>query len=178
MDLLVNRVAESEIRVYNLEDLWDGKPVVAFDLAPYLFKGLVLREKDFREAMTVQDWAAYTDQHVAIQCSTDAIVPRWAYMLISASLQPYAASVAFGQPEDLVRDHFTRALAAEDWSRFSGKPVVLKGCNSPIVPLNAYLLATQYLQKAAKKLMYGEPCSAVPIWRKPKTVAPAEANLN
>ncbi|HCR49233.1 MAG TPA: DUF2480 family protein [Rhodothermales bacterium] len=167
---IINRVAQSAIEVYNLESLWDGKPVVAFDLAKYLHKGLVLREMPFREAMTTTHWATYDDVHVAITCSTPAIVPRWAYMLVVSFLEGHAVSVAFGNESDLVRDHFVRALSQEDWSRYSGVPVVLKGCNSPIVPLDAYLLATRYLQRYAKRIMYGEPCSAVPIWRKPKAL--------
>jgi hypothetical protein len=165
---VINRVAESEIHVYNLENLWDGKPVVEFDLAPYLFKGLMLKEKDFREAMKALDWSVYADKHVAIYCSTDAIIPRWGFMLVASYLHNIASSVAFGQTADLLRDHFTRALAAEDWSQYEGKMMVLKGCNSPFVPVNAYILATESLQSVAKKLMYGEPCSAVPIWRKKK----------
>lgn len=168
-ETLINRVAQSPIEVYNLEALWDGHEVVSFDLKPFLFRGLMLREKDFREAMAVTDWSVFIGKHVAVTCSTDAIIPRWAYMLVASNLAGKAATVAFGTPEDLVRDHFTRALAAEDWARFEGKPVVLKGCNAPIVPLNAYLQATIQLQAVAKKLMYGEPCSAVPIWRKPKS---------
>lgn len=169
MEPLVNRVAQSEIIVYNLEDLWDGRPVEVFDIQPYLFHGLVLKEKDFRTAMKALDWTAYTGRHVAIQCSTDAIVPTWAYMLVAANLQPVAVTVAFGTPADLIRDHFVRALAAEDWDRFQDRIVVVKGCGSAVVPTNAYVLALHHLQTVARKLMYGEPCSSVPLWRKPKT---------
>ena len=176
MEPIVNRVAESDIVVYNLEDLWDGKPVVEFDLAPHLVEGLVLREQPFREAMKAHDWQQYDGQHVAVFCSTDAIIPTWAAMLVASKLVGIAASVASGRAADLVRDHFTRALDAEDWSRFAGKPVVIKGCGSTVVPANAYLIATQKLQGVAGKLMYGEPCSSVPLWRKPKaTSAPASA---
>ena len=169
---IVNRVAESDIAVYNLEVLWDGRAVVEFDLAPFLLEGLVLREKPFREALKVHDWTAYAEQHVAVFCSTDAIVPTWASMLIATKLDGVAASVAFGRKADLVRDYFVRALEAEDWSAYAGKPVVVKGCASAVVPTNAYLLATRKLQAVASKLMYGEPCSSVPLWRK-KADAPA-----
>lgn len=165
---IVNRVAESDIVVYNLEDLWDGKPVVEFDLAPFLVEGLVLREKPFREAVKAHDWSQYDGQHVAVFCSTDAIIPTWAAMLVASKLTGRAASVASGRTADLLRDHFTRALAAEDWSRFEDGIVVIKGCGSKVVPANAYLLATRQLQGVARKLMYGEPCSSVPLWRKPK----------
>jgi len=168
MEPIVNRVAESDIVVYNLEELWDGKPVAEFDLAPHLVEGLVLREKPFREAMKAYYWAQHRDQHVAVFCSTDAIIPTWAAMLVASKLTGIAASVASGRTADLVRDHFTRALEAEDWSQYEDRIVVIKGCGSKVVPANAYLIATQKLQGVARKLMYGEPCSSVPLWRKPK----------
>lgn len=168
MEPIVNRVAESGILVYNLEELWDEKPVVEFDLAPHLVEGLVLREKPFREAMKTHDWAQYRDHHVAVFCSTDAIIPTWAAMLVASKLVDIAASVASGRTADLVRDHFTRGLQAEDWSQYRDRIVVIKGCGSTVVPANAYLLATQKLRGVVRKLMYGEPCSSVPLWRKPK----------
>ena len=168
MEPIVNRVAESDIATYNLEALWDGKTVVEFDLEPFLIEGLVLREKPFREAMKVHDWSQYDGQHVAVFCSTDAIVPMWAPMLVASKLEGHAASVAHGRAADLLRDHFTRALEAEDWSQYADRPVVVKGCGSSVVPINAYLIATQELQRVAKKLMFGEPCSSVPLWRKPQ----------
>lgn len=168
MEPIVNRVAESDIVVYNLEALWDGKPVVEFDLAPLLVEGLVLREKPFRDAVKAHDWSPYHDKHVAVFCSTDAIVPTWAAMLVASKLTGRAASVASGRAADLVRDHFTRSLDAEDWSEYEDAIVVIKGCGSKVVPANAYLIATQKLQGVARKLMYGEPCSSVPLWRKPK----------
>ncbi|MEM6784045.1 MAG: DUF2480 family protein, partial [Bacteroidota bacterium] len=166
---LVNRVAQSDIAVYDLAALWDGAPVVSFDLAPYLVRGLVLRERDFRQAMKDYDWPQHDGQHVAVFCSTDAIIPTWAYMLVASKLDGLARSAAFGSAADLVRDHFVRALEDEDWSDYAGKPVVIKGCGGTIVPTHAYLVATQKLKGVATKLMYGEPCSSVPIWRAPKT---------
>jgi len=166
--MIINRVAESDIEVYNLETLWDEAPVDEFDLAPFLYRGLVLREKDFREQIKVQDWTVYQGHHVALFCSTDAIIPTWAYMLLASKLLGIARSVAFGRTADLLRDHFVRALEAEDWSKYQDRMVVIKGCGSKVVPPNAYLLATQKLQAVAAKLMYGEPCSSVPLWRKPK----------
>ncbi len=179
MEPIVNRVAESEILVYNLEALWDGQPVVELDLAPFLYKGLVLREKEFREQMKAHDWKAYAGRHVAVFCSADAIVPTWAYMLAGSKLQGLARSVAFGRAADLVREHFVRAIEAEDWLAYTDRIVVVKGCGSKIVPTGAYLLATMKLQNVARKLMYGEPCSSVPIWRRPaqetRTQTPAVA---
>jgi hypothetical protein len=172
---IVNRVAESEVEVFNLEALWDGREVVTFDLAPFLVEGLVLRERPFREAMAAHDWAAYDGRHVAVGCSTDAVVPTWAYLLVATKLYGRAASVAFGDEAALVRDHFVRALERVDWSRYAGKPVVVKGCGSRVVPVDAYLIAVQKLQGVARKLMYGEPCSAVPLWRQPKAEEGAAA---
>lgn len=166
MEPITNRVAESDIDVYNLEALWDGRPVVELDLAPFLLEGLVLREKPFRDAMKAHDWSQYDGHHVAVFCSTDAILPMWAPMLVATKLAGHAASVAHGRAADLVRDHFTRALDREDWSKYEGKPVVIKGCGSKLVPVSAYLTATQKLQAVARKLMFGEPCSSVPLWRK------------
>lgn len=175
MEPIVNRVAESAIEVYNLDALWDQRPVREIDISAFLFHGLVLREKHFRDEVKAHDWTAYQDHHVALYCSTDAIVPTWAYMLLAAKLNSVAASVAFGRASDLIRDHFIRALEAEDWSSYQDRIVVIKGCGSKIVPEVAYMLATQKLQAVARKLMYGEPCSSVPLWRKPKAKkAPAK----
>ncbi|WP_456429941.1 DUF2480 family protein [Rhodocaloribacter sp.] len=172
MEPIINRVAESDIEVYNLEALWDGAPVVELDLEPFLVQGLVLREREFRAHVKAHDWSQYADAHVAVFCSADAIVPVWAYMLVAAKLDGIARSVAYGRAEDLIRDHFTRALEAEDWSRYADRIVVVKGCGNRVVPANAFMVVTQKLQAVARKLMYGEPCSSVPLWRRPKAEAP------
>lgn len=167
MEPIVNRVAESDVEVYNLEALWDEREVVEFDLEPFLYQGLVLREVDFRGQVKQHEWDQYHDRHVALNCSADAIVPTWAYMLIASKLSDIAASVSFGTREDVVRDHFVRALEREDWERYRDRMVVIKGCGSRLVPAVAYVVATQKLQAVVRKLMYGEPCSSVPLWRKP-----------
>ncbi|MFK7846294.1 MAG: DUF2480 family protein [Rhodothermales bacterium] len=168
MEPIVNRVAESEIEVFDLASLWNEGKVVEFDLAPFLFHGMILKEKDFRLAMKEQDWPAYAGAHVAVFCSADAIVPIWAYMLVASKLKNHAASVGFGTPSEVIRDFFVRALDDKDWSPFQDRIVVIKGCGNQIVPMDAYMIATQKLQDVAKKLMYGEPCSSVPLWRRPK----------
>ena len=177
MEPLINRVEESDITVFNLEDLWDERPVVELDIEPFLFEGLVVREKDFREKVKAHDWAQYADQHVAVYCSADAIVPTWAYMLIGSKLEAIARSTALGRQADLIRDHFVRALEHVDWSEYEGIPVVIKGCGSRLVPPSAYMLVTQKMQSVAAKIMYGEPCSSVPLWRRtrPATSRPATA---
>ena len=168
MEPIVNRVADSEIDVFSLESLWDDRPVLELDIEPFLVEGLILREKVYREHVKAYDWAQHEGQHVAVYCSADAIVPIWAYMLVASKLDGVAASVAFGRKDDLLREYYARALAAEDWSRFEDRIVVVKGCSSPNVPTSAYVGAMTRLQGVARKLMYGEPCSSVPLWRRPK----------
>lgn len=176
MEPILNRVAESEIEVLNLEDLWDRHPVRELDISELLVEGLILREKEFRSRVKDHDWNVFADVHVAITCSTDAIVPTWAYMLIASKLEGIAVSSAVGTSDDLRRDHFTRELEALDWSRYEDAIVVVKGCGSDAVSENAYLQATGRLRKVARKIMYGEPCSSVPIWRRPAAHEVAETD--
>lgn len=173
MEPIVNRVAQSDIRVFNLEELWDESAVREIDLAPFLLEGLVLREKDFRAALREVDWEEYRDTHVGIYCSTDAIIPTWAYMLIASYLKDIAASTTVGRASDVMRDHFTRALERVDWEKYRERNVVVKGCGGKTVPISAYAIATQRLQDVAAKLMFGEACSSVPLWRNPAQQAPA-----
>lgn len=174
MEPITNRVEQSDILVFNLEEFWDERPIVELDIEPFLFEGMVVREKDFREKVRDHDWQQYEAAHVAVFCSADAIVPTWAYMLIATKLDSVARSVTTGQKEDLLREHFARALEAADLSEYRDRPVVIKGCGSKLVPPSAYVLATEKLQGVASKLMYGEPCSSVPLWRrKSESKAPA-----
>lgn len=172
MEPIVNRVAESDIRVFNLEEFWDEAPVKEVDIEPFLIEGLMLREKPYRDAVREYDWEQYRDAHVAVFCSSDAIIPTWAFMLIGTKLKGIARSVSFGRATDAVRDHFTRALDRHDWEQYRGRNVVVKGCGGRIVPTGAYVEATTRLQDVAAKLMFGEPCSSVPLWRKPAEQAP------
>ena len=168
MEPIENRVAQGEIEVYNLADLWDDRPITELDISTFLVEGLMLKEKEFRAAVGDHDWSQYEGEHVALYCSTDAIVPTWGYMLIASELQDTAQSTTVGRTDDLLREYFTDALADEDWSAYEDLPVVLKGCGDDLVPEMAYVHATQKLQAVARKLMYGEPCSSVPIWRRPQ----------
>lgn len=172
MESIDNRVAQSEITVFNLENVWDDNPITELDLSPFLVQGLMLKEKKFREDVKNYDWSQHQGEHVAVYCETDAIVPTWGYMLIASKLEGVAASVSFGREADLLRDYYVRALEDVDWSAYDGKPVVIKGCGSDSVPEVAYLIATQKLQQHARKLMYGEPCSSVPLWRQPTQESP------
>jgi len=169
--LPVNRVAESAIETLDLAALAPPEPA-AFDLAPFLYKGVVLREREFRQGLKALDWSAFRGQAVAVFCSADALVPTWAYMLVTARLDGVAASVAAGTPGEVRQRALVEALDGLDWGRFDGVPVVLKGCGNDLVPLDAFVQATQRLQGVASKVMYGEPCSSVPVWRRP-TAAPA-----
>jgi hypothetical protein len=168
MEPLENRVAQGEIEVYNLADLWDGAPLTELDISTFLVEGLMLKEKEFRDAIEEHDWSQYENEHVALYCSTDAIVPTWGHMLIASELKDTARSTTIGRADDLRREYYTAALADEDWSAYEEKPVVIKGCGDEVVPEMAYVHATQQLQEVARKLMYGEPCSSVPLWRRPE----------
>jgi hypothetical protein len=166
MEPIVNKVAQSDIEVFNLEAYWDGKPVRELDIAPMLDEGLILREIPYRKAVKELDTSPFEGCHVAVHCSTDAIVPIWAYMLIAMRLEEIAISAGFGTPSQLVRDRYSAALEAVDWSRYAGRNVVIKGCGSRVVPEAAYVEAALRLQRVANKVMFGEPCSSVPLWKR------------
>jgi len=166
MEPIRNRVEESDLMVLDLEKLWEKGEVVTFDIAPLLDRGLVLREKTFREAIENHDWTQYRAKCVAVDVSTRAIVPKWAFMLVAAKLHDEVDTVQFGTPGDLRRDEYAKLLANHDWSRYQDRNVVVKGCPSELVPTSAYVQAMTILQKVAGKVMYGEACSAVPVWRR------------
>lgn len=161
-----NRVSTSKLVTFDLEELYAPGERALFDIKELLFQGLVLREKDFRDFVKAQDWSKYQNKWVAITCTADAIVPTWAYMLLSASLQPYANLVIFGSLQELEIRIFERALGAVDWSKFENAKVVVKGCSKVEVPVSAYVEVTNQLRKVATSIMYGEPCSTVPIFKK------------
>jgi len=166
MELIQNKVAESGIQVFNLDDLVPEGAVKEFDLAPFLAGGFVLREKDFRSALKEFDWSSFSGAHVGVFCSTDAIIPTWAFMLVASRLDGIAASVTSARSSEIRERRFSEALRAHDWSPYSDQIVVIKGCGTGEVPASAYVEATAAMQKVARKIMYGEPCSSVPIWRK------------
>jgi hypothetical protein len=172
MEPVENRVADSEIQVFNLADLWDDRPVTELDISAFLVEGLMLKEKEFRQEVKEHDWSQYDGEHVALYCSTDAIVPTWGYMLIASKLKDVATSTTLGREDDLQREYYVAALNDVDWSVYEDRPVVIKGCGSDVVPEMAYARATQKLQEVARKLMYGEPCSSVPLWRRPQEEKP------
>ena len=165
--LPVNRVAESAIETLDLAGLAPPEPA-PFDLAPHLYKGLVLREREFRASLKETDWEPFRGATVAVFCSADALVPTWAYMLVAARLDGVADRVEAGTPAEVRQRGVVSSLDAVDWARFEGTPVVLKGCGNDLVPLDAFVQATRRLQGVASKIMYGEPCSSVPVWRRPQ----------
>ena len=171
---IINRVAESAIETLDLAALAPPEPV-PFDLAPHLYRGLVLREREFRQSLKETDWAAFEGADVAVFCSADALVPTWAYMLVAARLDGVAASVAAGTPAEVRQRGLVAALDGLDWERYRDAPVVLKGCGNEVVPLDAFVQATRRLQGVASKVMYGEPCSSVPVWRRPSPSPSASA---
>jgi len=162
----VNKVAASGLITFNLEDYLNQGERVVYDIKDNLFHGLMLREKDFREFIKTHDWAAYTGKNVAITCSADAIVPTWAYMLLANKMKPYANEVVFGSLETLEAVLFTKALAKIDLNAFAGERVVVKGCADIDLPVAAYVEITNLLTPVVKSIMYGEPCSTVPIYKR------------
>jgi hypothetical protein len=163
---IINKVASSGLVTLNLEEYYHKGERLIYDIKDNLFHELILREKDFREFIKSHDWSSYSDKNVAIVCSADAIVPTWAYMLLANKLAPYANEVVFGDLETLEAVLFTRALSKIDFSTYADERVVVKGCADIEIPVYAYVEITKQLTKVAKSIMYGEPCSTVPIFKR------------
>ncbi|MGV3461719.1 MAG: DUF2480 family protein [Flavobacterium sp.] len=163
---IINRVANSALQVFDLEDYYPDGERVVIDIAQWLMEGFVLREKEFRDSLKNHDWQQYSAKYVALQCSTDAIVPAWAYMLITTYLQPMARKVVQGSVEELNTILYSEILSGLDYSEYEGKPVIIKGCSRKPVPQQVYTLATQKLMPVAKSIMFGEACSSVPLYKK------------
>lgn len=165
---IVNKVALAGIITLDLEELYPPGQREVFDIAPLLWEGIALKEKDFRAFLKEHDWSAYAGRFVAVHCSADAIIPTWAYMLAATYLQPHAAFVTQGDAEQLERAIFTRFVHQLDVGPFQGARVVVKGCSKLPVPLNAYVELSAKLLPVVKSLMFGEPCSTVPLYKAPK----------
>lgn len=163
---IVNRVAQSKLVTFDLEELYpDGKRIL-FDIKDWLYEGFILKEKEFRKSIDEYAWEQYKNQYIALSCSTDAIIPGWAYMLIATKLQPYAKKVIVGNLNQLETSIYQTIIEHLDVSNFKDKPVIIKGCSNKPVPENAYLLATTKIQEVAKSIMYGEACSSVPLYKR------------
>lgn len=165
---LVNRVMKSPLITLNLEDHYPEVPCKELDLKDFLFKGLILKEKDFRESVAAFDWEEYSGHVICITCSADAIIPVWAYMLVAAEANPNVKDVFWGDKDEYLRDHYRRVINEKDWSEYENKLIVLKGCSNKPVPASAYLELTKKLRPIVRSIMYGEPCSTVPIFKKKK----------
>lgn len=168
MSEIKNRAANSSLKELDLEALAPKTARLFFDLAPWLFEGMILREKDFRQHLKAHDWAQYAEKPVAVGCTADAIVPTWAFMAVAGHLQEHATHVHFGSLESLDDLLFREALETVDWESFRDERVVVRGCSEVPVPTSAYAEATRRLAPIARLIMYGEPCSHVPVYKKPK----------
>jgi len=168
MDEIVNKVANSVLEVFDLEDYYPSGIRTQLDISQWLLDGFLLKEKDFREALKNHDWSQFQNHFVAIYCSTDAIIPAWASILVTVYLSHFAKKVVFGNLIDLETSLYQEILSTLDYSKYQDKPIILKGCSKKPVPESAYIMAIQKLQPFAKSIMYGEACSAVPLYKKSK----------
>ncbi len=165
-EVFVNKVAESGIITLDLEDFYPREETVVFDMKAHLFMGLILKEKDFREAMKELDLEPYKGKNVALTCSADAVIPVWAYMLVVSYLQPIAKEIIFGDADFLHKTIFLNNIAQIKITHYEDKRVVIKGCGELPITEAAYVAITGLLRPVAKSIMYGEPCSTVPIFKK------------
>ncbi|GAA4741113.1 DUF2480 family protein [Flavisolibacter ginsenosidimutans] len=165
-DAIVNKVAASGLITLNLEDYLPKEETAVFDLKDYLFMGLILKEKDFREALKNLDWSVYQNKSVAITCSADAVIPMWAYMLVTTHLQPVAKSSYIGTAEEIHKHLFLQNISCVKAEEFKDQRIVVKGCGDVEVGPFAYAEITRLLLPHVKSIMYGEPCSTVPVYKK------------
>ncbi len=165
-ETIINKVAQSGLMTVDLAHFAPQGERVVYDIKDNLFHGLILREKDFREFVKTHDWQQYSGKYVAITCTADAIVPTWAYMLLANRLEPHAKGVVFGDLAILETVLYERALAALDLEKYRDQRVVVKGCGDIEIPESAFVKFTTLLSKVAKSIMYGEPCSTVPVFKR------------
>lgn len=164
---LLNRVEQSGIITLDLEQFYPSEPIVEFDLKNYLVKELVLMEKPFREALKHINWSGYAGKVVAVFCSNDALVPLWAYMLAASCLEAHAKKIVIGNKERALTELMKETISQIDLQEYAGARVVIKGCGDKPLPPDAYVAVTTRLQPVVQSLMYGEPCSTVPVYKKP-----------
>jgi hypothetical protein len=167
-DGIINKVSQSGLITIDLEEFYPAGERVVFDIKSHLFQGLILREKDFREFIKNEDWNKYRDKYVALTCSADAIVPTWAYMLLATQLEPVAKKVVFGNLETLETILYNEILSKINIADYKDARIVIKGCGNLPVPKAAYVQITSLLRPVVKSIMYGEPCSTVPLYKKAK----------
>lgn len=167
-DEFINKVSESGIITLDLEDFYPKEKIVVFDMKDHLFMGLILKEKEFRETMKALDLSLYTAKNIALTCTADAVIPVWAYMLVASYLKPVANEIIFGDSEFLHKSLFLKNIAQINPADYADKRVVIKGCGELPISETAYVAITGLLRPVAKSIMYGEPCSTVPIYKKPR----------
>jgi Protein of unknown function (DUF2480) len=167
-DEIINKVSQSALNTIDLEQFYPTDSIKIFDLKPYLFMELMLKEKDFRASLQNVDWKNYQGEVVGVCCSADAIIPVWAYMLVTSYLQPYAKEIIMGSEEDVLRQLMTNRIRAIDPADYKDKRIVIKGCGEKQIGDYAFLEITKILRPVAKSIMYGEPCSTVPIFKADK----------
>jgi hypothetical protein len=168
MGEIVNKVKQSKLETVDLEKFAQGIVIKELDLKDFLFKEMILKEKEFREKMKEHDWTAYDDAYLAVYCSTDAIIPKWAYMLVVQHAENHARDVYFGRKDEALNQLFKDKLDLVNWADYDGRFVLLKGCSKMDVPADVYMYATKKLLPHVQKLMYGEACSNVPVYKKPR----------
>jgi hypothetical protein len=164
--MITNKVEASGLITLNLEDFFPKEPIKNFDIKEYLFRGLIIKEKDFREALKNTNWSEYENANVAITCSADAIIPVWAYMLIATYLQPHAKNIVLGDENKMIETILLNNISAINTEDYKDKRVVIKGCGDVKIPDSAYFTITALLQPHVKSIMYGEPCSTVPVYKR------------
>lgn len=168
-DPLENKVKKNnKLITVDLQQFHDGSEVMELDIKDFLYEELLLKEQDFRDYLENHDWSQYQDAYLATYCSTDAIIAHWAFMLVAQHAAPYAKDVIVGSREDAYYEIFRKNLANHDWSQYQDKRVLFKGCSDVTVPESVYVLATNHVLPYADRIMYGEACSFVPVYRKPK----------
>ncbi|OWP84957.1 hypothetical protein BWK59_02680 [Flavobacterium davisii] len=168
MEEILNKVTNSSLEIFDLEDYYPTGIRTAIDISQWLTEGFLLREKDFREALKNHNWSEYQDHYCAIYCSSDAILPTWAPILVASYLAKYAKKTILGNKEEIDVNLYIEEILRIDFSKYIDKPVILKGCSKKPVPKEAYIMAITQLQKVAKSIMFGEACSAVPIFKRTK----------
>ena len=166
-ETIVNRVAESSLTTVDLETFYPSGELMVFDLKDYLFMGLILKEKDFREALKNLEWQTFAGKIVTVTCSADAVIPMWAYMLVASNLQVVASDVVFGTRQQAIEEVIIKNLRALDLQEFANQRVVVKGCGEKKIGERVYLEIAKLLRPVVKSIMYGEPCSTVPIYKAP-----------
>ena len=165
-DIIINKVTQSGLITVDLAHYAPTQEILEYDVKDNLFQGLILKEKDFREFVKNHDWSQYKNKIVAIRCSADAIVPTWAYMILANKLTAYAQEIGFGTKEEVYRDVLTKRINEIDYTQYIDQRLVIKGCGDTYIPESAFILFTSKLTPIAKSIMYGEPCSTVPVYKR------------